>query len=98
MQTAKRKLKELIETSPITEGMTIRVRGSHIYLGREDPPGPYASDEPDDRVRLTHLGGTRFGLSVRRHTGRWEKTPFSGTLEEVVGVIWTTMQHLVSGL
>ena len=42
------------------------------------------------------MGGARYGLSVRRHTGRWEKTPFSGTLSELVGAICTTMQHLVA--
>ncbi len=38
----------------------------------------------------------QWGLSVRRHTGRWEKTPFTGTLEELSDVIWSLMQHIVA--
>jgi hypothetical protein len=49
-------------------------------------------------VRFTHLGGASFGLSVRRHTGRWEKAPYSGSLRELVAVVTTVMQHLVAHL
>jgi hypothetical protein len=96
LEAAERELRALIEESPITRGMTIRVQGSHLYLGRPLTPGPYADDEPDDRLRFTQLGGTAFGLGVRRHTGRWEKAPYSGTLRELVDVVRSTMQHLVA--
>jgi hypothetical protein len=33
---------------------------------------------------------------VKRHTGRWEKTPFRGTLEETVSTVCALMQHLVA--
>jgi uncharacterized protein (DUF58 family) len=96
MQGFERELRALIEGNPITKGMTVRARGSQIYLGREDPPGPFAGD-PDDRVRFTRLGKTsRFGLSVLRHTGKWEKTPFSGSLDELVKIVCEAMQHLVA--
>ena len=35
-------------------------------------------------ARLTHLGGGHWGLSLPRHTGRWEKTPFTGTMDDLV--------------
>jgi len=98
LETAERELRSLLDASPITRGMTIRVHGSHVYLGRPVPPGPYSDDEPDDRVRFTHLGGAKFGLSVRRHTGKWEKARYSGTLRELVDAVCTTMQHLVADL
>jgi hypothetical protein len=96
LETAERELRSLADASPITRGMTIRVHRTHIYLGRPLASGPYSDDEPDDRVRLTHLGGARFGLSVHRHTGKWENTPYSGSLREVVDVVCTAMQHLVA--
>lgn len=98
LETAERELRVLLDESTITRGMTIRVHHTHVYLGRPLVPGPYSDDEPDDRVRLTHLGGARFGLSVRRHTGKWDKTPFSGSLRELVDAVWTTMQHLVADI
>lgn len=92
-------LRALLEANPVTAGMTIRAHGSNFILGRPDinPGGPYSSAEPDDRLRLTALGRSRFALSVRRHTGKWEKTPFSGTLPQLFDVICATMQHLVAG-
>lgn len=95
---AKRELRELLDSNVVTQGMTIRVRGRSFTLGRQDPDParPYSSSDPDDRVRLAELGRARFSLSVRRHTGRWEKTPFSGTLRQLVDVIADTMQHVVA--
>ena len=52
--------------------------------------------EPDDRVKFTHCGVNIYGVSVRRHTGRWEKTPFSGPLEDMFAIVCTFMQHLVA--
>lgn len=98
LETAARELRMLADESPITRGMTIRANRSYLYLGRDLPPGPFTGDEPDDRVRFTHLGGPKFGLSVRRHTGKWEKAPYSGTLRELVDVVRTVMQHLVADL
>ncbi|MDC3379367.1 hypothetical protein OAX78_03700 [Planctomycetota bacterium] len=95
---AERELRGLLDADPATEGMTLRAHGKHFILGREDPDpdGPYPNLGPDDRVRLTHMGGPRYGLSFRRHTGRWEKTPFSGTLPDLVDTIAGPMQHLVA--
>ena len=91
-------LRQLLDQKPATKGMTIRLHGRHFVLGREDPDphGPFPDLVPDDRVRLTHLGGTKFGLSVYRHTGRWQKTPFSGSLAELVDTLSGSMQHLVA--
>jgi hypothetical protein len=52
--------------------------------------------EADDRLRLTVLNRSSFGLSVRRHTERWEKTPFTGTMDELTDIIWSLMQHMVA--
>jgi hypothetical protein len=92
-------LRELIEGNPVTAGMTLRVHGRHFVLGRSDPcpDGPFPNLVPDERVRLTHLGGTKYGLSVLRHTGRWQKTPFSGSLAELLDTLAGPMQHLVVG-
>jgi hypothetical protein len=96
LEAAERELRSLVDESPITRGMTVRAERSHLYLGRPVTPGPYADDEPDDRVRFSHLGGATFGLSVRRHTGKWEKAPLSGTVRELIDIVRTAMQHLVA--
>jgi len=97
-RTVERDLRTLLDGNPLTAGMTIRAQGSNFILGRPDidPTGLYPDVEPDDRLRLTALGSSRFSLSVRRHTGRWERTPFSGTLPQLLDTICATMQHLVA--
>lgn len=96
MAIARSMLQQLLEASPITEGLYVRVHGKDLILGREEAIGPAGEIERDDRVRLTRLKRETYGLSVRRHNGRWERTPFSGTLEQMVAAVQTFMQHLVA--
>jgi hypothetical protein len=39
------------------------------------------------QARFTWLGAGHYGLSLTRHTGRWEPTPFSGPLPDVVELL-----------
>lgn len=95
-EAAKQRLEGLLSDHPLTEGMYVRGWGDHLIIGRQEPFGPGGEMESDDRLRLTARSASSYGLSVRRHTGRWEKTPFTGTLEELSEVIWTLMQHIVA--
>ncbi|MBI5722700.1 MAG: hypothetical protein HZA50_01990 [Planctomycetes bacterium] len=96
MRVAESKLKGLLDAHQPTAGMYVRAHGDHLLLGRQEPVGPNGQLENDDRVRLTLLSTATYGLSVKRHTGRWERTPFTGTLEEMVDIILGCMQHLVA--
>ena len=96
MQLAQSKLRGLLDAYEQTAGLYVRVDGDHLILGRREPLGPDGEMENDDRVRLTRLSASTYGLSVKRHTGRWERTPFSGDIEEMVDTILGCMQHLVA--
>lgn len=95
MERAQERLAELLGKSKVTAGLLVRARGKSLTLVREET-GPGGEPEDDPRVRLTHLGGEQFGVSVLRHTGKWERTPFAGSIDEVVQIIIETMQHLVA--
>lgn len=95
MRMAQSKLLELLQEDQITAGMYVRVKGDHLIAGRNECVGA-DNMETDDRVRFTKLGTNHYGVSVKRHTGRWQKTPFSGTLEETVAAVCSLMQHLVA--
>jgi len=95
MQEACSDLTKLLAAYTPTAGMYVHVHGDHLTMGRCEPFGPNGETEYSDRVRLTRLARSSYGLSVKRHTGRWERTPFSGTMEEMVEVIAGLMQHLV---
>ncbi len=96
MRIAESKLTGLLAAHEQSAGLYICVHGDHLILGRREPISPDGELENDDRVRLTRLSASTYGLSIRRHTGRWERTPFSGTLEEMVDTILGCMQHLVA--
>ena len=96
MQRAKTQLIELLAEHEITRGMFVRVHGDHLIAGREEPLGSNGKLEEDDRVRLTRLGDQTYGLSVKRHTGRWERTPFTGSIKDMVETVRALMQHLVA--
>ncbi len=93
MEAVRTRLLPLLEDSELTAGMSVRTYGDHLILARSDPETEAGAT---DCVRLTRLSASRYGLSVKRHTGRWERTPFSGTLKEMVQVMHTFMQHLVA--
>ena len=96
MDRARMTLGRLLEQSDLTSGMSVRIHGDHLLLGRDEMDSPGGKRETVDRVRLTRLTATQYGLSVRRHTGRWERTPFAGSMSEMVEVMRTYMQHLVA--
>ncbi len=96
MQVAQIGLSRRLEAHDLTKGMYVRTRGDNLVMGRTERFAPDLEPEDDDRVRLTMLSNSSYGLSVKRHTGRWERTPFSGTMDEMVDVILSLMQHLVA--
>ena len=95
MRAAEAELRRLLERNTLTSGMYVRTHGDHLIAGRREPTGPAGALE-DDRVRFTQLSRNRYGLSVKRHTGRWEKTPFLGSMRETVDAVCSFMQHLVA--
>ncbi len=96
MQLAQTKLSHLLDPHEQVAGLYIRVHGDHLIMGRREPLGPDGELENDDRVRLTRLSASTYGLSVKRHTGRWDQTPFSGDIETMVDTIMGCMQHLIA--
>ena len=70
--------------------------GDYLLLGRDEASPSGGKPETIDRVRLTRLSASTYGVSVRRHTGQWERTPFRGSMKEMVDVMRTYMQHLIA--
>lgn len=71
------KLQELMSDHLGHEQIKVRPNGQHLVLEA------VCDDATEPVARLTRLGQSRYGLSFRQHTGRWEPVPLSGTLEEV---------------
>ena len=95
MDRARQSLEELLAADATTAGLIVRVHGEKLIVAR-DFETDSGETVADDRVHLTRLGMARWGLSVKRHTGRWQRTPFTGKLDEIVDTIQGVMQHLVA--
>ena len=72
------RLEALLAERPELEHLKVSRRGDSLTIYSEDSHGDVK------HARLTHLGAGVFGLSFMRHTGRWEKTPLTGELRELV--------------
>lgn len=96
MEAAQETLSRLLEGDETTRGVYVRIYGKSLMVGRMEPFGPDGALEKSDRVRLTRLNASTYGLSVKRHTGRWEKTPFLGSMEDMVEVMQSLMPHLLA--
>lgn len=85
MESAKQEIEELIECEDLTRGMAVRVDGDNLVLGRQK----YAASGAElfvDRVRLTR-SRSKWRLSVKDDTGRWEWTRTSGSIREVMDAV-----------
>jgi len=71
------KLQELMSDHLGHDEVKVRPYGQHLVLEA------VCGDTSEPVVRLTRLEQSRYGLSFRQHTGRWEPVPLAGTLEEV---------------
>lgn len=95
MQAALFRLEGLVDADEMLSGLLARAHGENLILGYVEEADD-GTGYRDDRVRLTRLSQQTWGLSVKRHTGRWERTPFSGTMAEMVETVCSVMQHLVT--
>ena len=68
----------------------IRADGRHGHVTvRADRGFLYVDVDEEPVVRLEPLSGNTYGLSFHHHTGRWERTPFTGDLARLTSVLTT---------
>jgi len=58
-------------------------RGYHIAI--------YSKDDEDkvNRARLTNIKEKQYQLSMADHRGKWEVTPFTGSIDELIEMLIT---------
>lgn len=79
--TSELKLAELLEQYEGLDYLSVKRRANSLTIYST------GEDGSQNHAKFTSLGGSVWGLSFPRHTGRWEKTPFVGSLEELVGTL-----------
>jgi len=72
--------------------LKVTKRGVNIAIYSEDEKGK------DNRCRFTYIRPGVFILNMANHTGRWEPTPFEGSIEELLKMVieqfpWTITNY-----
>ena len=88
--------KQLIESKLQERSLShlnVTKRGTNIVIYSEDSDGG-----KENRCRFTYIKPGLFILNMANHTGRWEPTPFEGTLEELLEMVieqfpWTLTNY-----
>lgn len=78
---APEELESILRRYPDLAHLCVKKRGQSMTLCSENAQGA------QEHARFTFLGAGTWGLSLPHHTGRWEKTPFTGSMEELVDVL-----------
>jgi len=74
-------LEELLARHEHLSHLRVKKRGDSLTL--------FSGEQHDLHLhaRLTHIGGNHWGLSLPRHNGRWERTPFTGTMRQLIDTL-----------
>ena len=73
--------------------LKVTKRGVNIVIYSEDDDGG-----KENRCRFTYIKSRLFIMNMANHSGKWEPTPFEGTLEELLGMVieqfpWTLTDY-----
>jgi len=77
---ASEKILQLLKEQGINH-LYIQARGDHLMLYTLE------DEEKINHVRFTRLSVNKYQLSMANHRGRWEKTPYTGTIPELVELL-----------
>ena len=61
--------------------LTVKPRGRSLTLCSEDVHGPTR------HAKLDWLGANLWGLAFPTRSGRWQRTPFTGSLDELLQIL-----------
>lgn len=61
--------------------LKVRIHGKNLVIYSEDNDGKY------NRARLTRHNAYTYQIGMADHRGKWERTPFVGTLSEMIDVL-----------
>jgi hypothetical protein len=62
--------------------LKVAVRGKHLVIYSTSPEG-----DKFNCVRFSPISTEEYQLGIANHKGRWEATPFTGTLSELIKLL-----------
>lgn len=85
-------LEEALSRYQGLDHLKVKRRGESLTIFSGESPNQHR------HARLTHVGSGQWGVSFPHHTGRWEKTPLMGNLDEVVETLVTNFGFYLEDL
>ncbi len=73
-------IEDLLKEQNLTH-LKAQGRGDHLVIYSEE------DGEKDSRARLSRLSSDLYQLGLADHNGRWESTPFTGTIPELIQML-----------
>ena len=67
----------------------VTARGKNIVIYSE-----FAGNK-ENRCRFTNLSGATYELGMADHNGKWEPTPFEGTVDELLEMVMTEFEWVL---
>lgn len=80
MSAAKERLKENLHEQGFTH-LNVRTHGAHLVIYSEE------DEDKINRARLTRINAQTYELSMSSHRGKWETTPFTGSMAEILTLL-----------
>ena len=74
------KVLKILEAKDLTH-LHVTVRASNIVIYSQH------GKDKDNRCRFVKLSANTFSLHMADHRGKWEPTPFTGSLEELIELV-----------
>lgn len=78
--TDRDKIRTLLEARGLRH-LNVLSRGSHLVLYSEE------DGQKVSRARFSRIGERMYQLGLADHRGRWEMTPFTGTISELFALL-----------
>ena len=70
--------------------LKVGARGNSIYIFSE------FEGKKENRCRLSQISKNNYKLSMANHNGKWENTPFNGNSEELLDMIMSDFEWVLS--
>jgi hypothetical protein len=88
LESAKDKTEEKLSQMGLKH-LHVAVRGKSIVIYSE-----FESNK-ENRCRFTNLSGATYELGMADHNGKWEATPFEGTVDELLEMVMTEFEWIL---
>lgn len=89
LESTKDQIKDKLEQMGLKH-LHVAVRGKHIAIYSE------FDGKKENRCRFTDVSPGIYELGMADHNGKWEPTPFEGTVDELLKMVLTEFEWVLS--